>query len=119
MSTYSEKVRRLIAAPPNLGPLETSTHYGEADNPVCGDRAAFWILVARKRIERIAFRAEGCPAALAAAAGLTELAKGMDLNQALNLEPERLIAYLDGLPPHKRHGAELAVAALRNALEPR
>jgi NifU-like protein involved in Fe-S cluster formation len=113
---YSNKVRQLINDLPNRGRLASATHAGEATNPVCGDIVRLELRLDGDRVLEASFEAEGCPAALAAAAGLTEMVSGLDLGGCSTLRNENLLEYLDGLPSHKKHGADLAIDCLMKAL---
>lgn len=113
---YSEKVRQLVAELPNRGRLEGATASHRAENPVCGDVTELQLRVESGRIEDCRFLALGCPAAVASAAGLTELVRGRSVDRCRQLSVDGLLDYLGGLPSHKRHGAELAVEVLRSAL---
>jgi len=116
VSGYSDKVRQLVAKLPRRGELAEGTNQGEASNPVCGDVTRLFLLVQDGQLNRVRFQARGCPAALAGAAGLAEMTEGLSVDQALQVSTDDLLQHLDGLPSHKRHGAEMAVAALRQAL---
>ena len=115
--TYSNKVRELVARLPNSGELASATHCATRENPVCGDRLTLYLQVERDRVTDCSFTAEGCPAALAAAAGLTEMIRGVQLQECAAIDSNALLDYLEGLPTHKRHGADLAIAVLRAALQ--
>lgn len=113
---YSEKVRELVADLPNRGRLADATASFRAENPVCGDVTELQLKVESGRIEECRFLALGCPAAVASAAGVTELVRGRTVDRCRQLSVDGLLDYLGGLPTHKRHGAELAVEVLRRAL---
>ncbi len=113
---YSEKVRELVGQLPNSGTLEDATHEASVENPICGDRVTLFLRVENGQIADCRFTAEGCPAALAGAAGLAEMVRGIPVRDCAALRPEDLLEYLGGLPPHKRHGADLATDALHAAI---
>jgi nitrogen fixation NifU-like protein len=114
--TYSDKVRELVAQLPNSGTLANATHEASAENPICGDRVTLFLRVENERVVECRFSAEGCPAALAGAAGLTEIVCGMTIRECATLQSENLLEHLGGLPAHKRHGADLAIDTLRSAI---
>lgn len=87
-----------------------------AENPVCGDELTLGLRLAGDRIEALGFRARGCSGSIAAASVLCELAQGQTLSEAAKLDRATVDAALGGLPQLKRHGADLAVDALRRAL---
>lgn len=114
---YSERVRRLVATLPNRGSLADPSHTAKGVNPVCGDSVCFQLRVEDGRVLICRFTADGCPGAVAAAAAVTELVEGWSVEDCGKLEVEALLEDLGGLPPHKRHGADLAIEVLRRALE--
>lgn len=87
-----------------------------AENPVCGDELTLGLSVREGRIAELGFRARGCSGSIASASALCELALGQPLAAAAEIDRARLEAALGGLPQLKRHGADLAVDALRRAL---
>ena len=113
---YSSSVRRLLRELPNRGECADYTHRGRAENPVCGDVAEVQLRVREDMVVECRFQAYGCPGALAAAAGLTELVKGETLDSCSRIDAEVLLEYIGGLPKHKEHGAHLALTALRDAV---
>lgn len=113
---YSEKVRRLISDLPNRGILPEASHSARVENPVCGDVTHLYLKIEGGIVNDCRFQCYGCPGAMAAAAAITQLCKSKHLSECLRLDVDTVIQYLGGLPSHKRHGAELAVEALRAAI---
>ena len=68
------------------------------------------------RVQDMRFRTFGCTAAIASASVLTELATGLDVDAAAQLEPSDILNALGGLPTRKEACALMAVGALRAAL---
>jgi nitrogen fixation NifU-like protein len=58
----------------------------------------------------------GCVYTLVCASAMSELAKGRDLDQALELDPEEVVAALGGLPKDHMYCARLAVNTLGEAI---
>lgn len=113
---YSERFRQLVAELPNRGDLPKATHVGSASNPVCGDQSQLFLRVEGMRVEAARFRASGCAAAIACSSAVTLLVAGRTLDECRRLTPEDIVSFLEGLPRHKKHAAEVAVDALRSAL---
>lgn len=113
---YNNRVQRLLKDLPNRGSCPNPTHCGRAENPVCGDVTEIEFRISEERIVDCRFRVYGCPGAVAAAAGLTELVRGESFETCRMLGTEELLEFLGGLPKQKEHGADLAIAAFRNAL---
>ena len=82
----------------------------------CGDTVTVYLTEKRGRIETISFQVDGCMNTTACANAVSELVEGKPVEQAWNVKPETVIAYLQTLPKAHRHCAELAVGALYLAL---
>ena len=113
---YSDRARRLIAEMPNRGSLADATHSAKAENPVCGDIIKLYLRIEKDIVQDARFECRGCPGAMAAAAGITELAKTKSIGECRVLGVDELESYVGQIPSHKRHGFELAVEALRGCL---
>ena len=87
-----------------------------AENPVCGDELTLGITLAAGRIHEVGFAVRGCSGSIAAASALCELVLGQTPQAAAEVDRDAVDAALGGLPQLKRHGADLAVDALRRAL---
>jgi NifU-like protein involved in Fe-S cluster formation len=64
------------------------------------------------------FQASGCGVVIACCSVLTQLAVCRTVEECLALQSQALIDALDGIPADKQFCADLAIAALRNALDP-
>ncbi len=115
--TYSTKVRRLVAELPGRGVLAGATHSARRENPICGDVLELSLLVEGDGVRDLRFQAQGCAAALACGAALASLCPGKSVTECRAMTTGSLIEFLEGLPPHKLHGAQLAIETLRAALE--
>lgn len=58
----------------------------------------------------------GCIYTFVCASAMSELARGRDLDQALELDPQEVVNALGGLPEDHIHCARLAVNALGEAI---
>ncbi len=114
---YSEKVKQLVAEMPGCGDLPDATHSARAENPVCGDVTQLLLKVDRGVVIECRFQAVGCAAAIAAAAAIAELCRGRTSQECRAISVDDVVEFLEGLPRHKRHGAELAIETVRRALE--
>lgn len=113
---YSEKVMDHFTNPRNVGEIENPDGIGQVGNPVCGDIMRLTIHVENGRIADVKFRTFGCGAAIATSSMITEMAKGMTLEDALQLTNSAVADALDGLPPLKMHCSNLAADALHKAI---
>src|SRR5262245_35247949 len=116
---YTPELTDHIANPRNVGELDDPTGIGDVVNEVCLDRIRLTVRVDQGILTGAKVRASGCPPTLAAASALTELISGANVEVLRSLSPEAIEAKLGRLPVAKRHCAQLAIEALREALEGR
>lgn len=114
---YSEKVMDHFTNPRNVGEMEDADGIGTEGNPVCGDVMKLFIKVKDDKITDAKFQTFGCGAAIAVSSMVTEMAKGMTLDEAMNITKASLAEALDGLPPQKMHCSNLGADALHKAVE--
>jgi nitrogen fixation NifU-like protein len=117
MAVYSEKVMEHFMNPRNVGEIADADGVGTVGNPVCGDVMAFYIKVDNGHLSDVKFKTFGCGAAIAVSSMVSEMAKGMSLEEAKRLNRNRVADELDGLPPNKMHCSNLGAEALRKAIE--
>ena len=114
---YSEKVMKHFMEPQNVGIIEDADGYGKVGNPVCGDLMEIYIKVSDDIIEDIKFKTFGCGSAIATSSMVTELAMGMNVDEAMKITRKDVANELDGLPPQKMHCSNLAADALHAAID--
>jgi nitrogen fixation NifU-like protein len=117
MGFYSEKVVSHFKEPRNAGILEDADGIGEIKGPTSGDFMRVFIKVHDNAITDIKYQIKGCPAWIAVASAMTELAIGKDLDDALMLTDEDVLEVLDGLPDDKLHYSVLGITGLRKAIQ--
>ena len=117
MAMYSEKVIEHFMNPRNVGEIPDADGVGTVGNPVCGDMMAFYIKVDNDRLSDIKFKTFGCGAAIAVSSIVSEMAMGMTLEEAKQLNRNIVAEELDGLPPNKMHCSNLGAEALHKAIE--
>ena len=115
--SYSKKVMDHFMNPRNVGEIERPDGYGKVGNPVCGDLMEIFIKVKEERVEDIKFRTFGCASAIAVSSMVTEMAKGMSLEEAMKITRDDVADELGGLPPQKLHCSNLGADALHAAIE--
>jgi nitrogen fixation NifU-like protein len=113
---YSENVMDHFERPRNSGALEDANAIGYMTNPVCGDTLLLMLRIEGGRIAEARWQSDGCAASIAASSLLSELARGMSLEEAGALSRETLVEALGGLPASKLHASVLAADALHRAL---
>jgi nitrogen fixation NifU-like protein len=114
---YSKKVMEHFMNPRNVGVIENPDGYGKVGNPVCGDLMEMFITVKDDIITDIKFRTFGCGSAIATSSMVTELAKGMHVDEAMKITRQDVADELEGLPPRKMHCSNLAANALQEAIK--
>ena len=114
---YSKKVMEHFMNPRNVGVIENPDGYGKVGNPVCGDLMEMFITVEDEIITDIKFRTFGCGSAIATSSMVTELAKGMHVDEAMKITRQDVADELEGLPPRKMHCSNLAANALQEAIK--
>ena len=116
MALYSEKVMDHFMNPRNVGVMPDADGVGEVGNAKCGDIMKIFIKVKDNIITDISFQTFGCGAAIATSSMATELVKGKNIQQALEVTNKAVMEALDGLPPVKVHCSLLAEEAIHAAL---
>ncbi len=114
---YSDKVMDHFNNPRNVGVLDDPDGVGEVGNPVCGDVMKISIAVDDDHITDIRFQTLGCGAAIATSSIVTEMARGMTLDDAVAITKAQVAEELGGLPPAKMHCSVLATDGLKKAVD--
>ena len=114
---YSDKVMDHFNNPRNVGEIENPDAVGEVGNPVCGDIMKMFLRIEDDEIKDIKFKTFGCGAAVATSSMVSELARGKNLDEAMEISNDTVAEALDGLPSEKMHCSNLAADALHNAIK--
>jgi nitrogen fixation NifU-like protein len=114
---YNPKVLELFRNPKNLGKMEDATVTAVAGNPLCGDMITFYLKINDQGIiEKASFESYGCAANIATSSIVTEMIKGMKLEDAWKISWKNVAEAVGGLPSIKFHCGILAVGALKRAI---
>lgn len=115
---YSEKVVDHYENPRNVGSFakdDPDVGTGMVGAPACGDVMKLQIKVEDGVITDARFKTYGCGSAIASSSLVTELVKGMTLDQAAGIKNSELAEEL-ALPPVKIHCSILAEDAIKAAV---
>ena len=117
---YSDKVVDHYENPRNVGSLDKESKdvgTGMVGAPACGDVMKLQIQVNEQgTIEDAKFKTYGCGSAIASSSLVTEMLKGMNIDDAHEIKNSAIAEEL-ALPPVKIHCSVLAEDAIKSAIK--
>jgi len=117
---YSDVLLDHFRHPRNYGSLSAPDISYESFNPLCGDRIRIELKLNDRTVTEARFKGDGCAISTAAASLLTELIRGVSIEQVAALSDDQLIATLQSdIKPARRQCALLPLDALRHGLSER
>jgi NifU-like protein len=117
MWDYTEKVKEHFLNPRNVGFIENADGVAEVGSMACGDALKLTFkLDDKEKISDAKFQTFGCASAIASSSALTEIIRGLSLDEAMLVTNDDIAEYLGGLPKQKMHCSVLGRDALEKAI---
>lgn len=117
MWEYTDKVQQHFLQPHNVGEIKAPSGTGDVGSLACGDALKLTLQIDDNDIITDAkFKTFGCASAIASSSVLTEMVKGMSVDEAAKVTNEDIADALGGLPKEKMHCSVMGREALEAAI---
>ncbi len=115
LAAFGPEVYKRWKDPKYMGRME-NCHSMSRLTGSCGDSVEVYLRFEQNRVCEASFFSDGCGPSVVAGSVACELALGRDVENAVSVTGEEILAFLNGLPEDKEHCAFLAAQALQEAV---
>ena len=110
---YSETIMDHFMNPHHQGSLANPSGTGVSGAPGQGPYCVVQVRCTDNVVNEAWFQSHNCGVTVASGSVLTEMVKGLSLEECRSITAEQLSDELDGVPPDKLHVPEFVLAALQ------